>query len=97
MLTVSCRDVGMDCDYVCKGETEEEIMKNAEQHAVQDHHYKAEDIMTPELQQKIKSHIKRELKPLFFLLIHPGLYASVLLLSIIVVSSNLLSQTSYPR
>jgi predicted small metal-binding protein len=58
MLTVSCRDVGMDCDYVCKGETEEEIMKNAEQHAVQDHHYKAEDIMTPELQQKIKSHIK---------------------------------------
>ena len=55
MLTVSCRDVGMDCDYVCKGETEEEIMRNA----VQDHHYKAEDIMTPELQQKIKSHIKR--------------------------------------
>ncbi len=53
MLTVSCRDVGMDCDYICKGETEEEIMKNAEQHAVQDHHYKAEDIMTPELQQKI--------------------------------------------
>ncbi|MFL6375920.1 MAG: DUF1059 domain-containing protein [Nitrososphaeraceae archaeon] len=67
MLTVSCREVGMDCDYVCKGETEEEVMKNAEQHAVQDHHYnavqdhhyKAEDIMTPELQHKIKSHIKR--------------------------------------
>ena len=59
MLTVSCREVGMDCDYVCKGETEEEIMKNAEQHAVQDHHYKPEEIMTPELQQKIKSHIKR--------------------------------------
>jgi predicted small metal-binding protein len=59
MLTVSCREVGMDCDYVCKGETEEEIMKNAEQHAVQDHHFKAEDILTPEMQQKIKSHIKR--------------------------------------
>jgi predicted small metal-binding protein len=29
----------MDCDYVCKGETEEEVMKNAEQHAVQDHHF----------------------------------------------------------
>jgi hypothetical protein len=24
MLTVSCREVGMDCDYVCKGETEKE-------------------------------------------------------------------------
>jgi hypothetical protein len=34
-------------------------MKNAEQHAVQDHHYKLEEIMTPELQEKIKSHIKR--------------------------------------
>jgi len=49
----------MDCDYVCKGETEEEIMENAKQHAVQDHHYKVEELMTPELQQKIKSHIKR--------------------------------------
>jgi predicted small metal-binding protein len=29
MLTASCREVGMDCDYVCKSETEEEIMKNA--------------------------------------------------------------------
>ncbi len=65
MLTVSCREVGMDCDYVCKDETEEEIMKNAEQHAVQDHHYKAEEIMTPEMQQKIKSHIKRFLKDSF--------------------------------
>jgi predicted small metal-binding protein len=59
MLTVSCREVGMDCDYVCKGETQEEIMKNAEQHAVQDHHFKVEEILTPEMQQKIKSHIKR--------------------------------------
>ena len=27
MLTISCREVGMDCDYVCKGKTKEEIMK----------------------------------------------------------------------
>jgi predicted small metal-binding protein len=59
MLTVSCREVGMDCDYVCKGETEEEIMKNAEEHAMKDHGYKPEDIMTPELRDKIRSHIKR--------------------------------------
>jgi predicted small metal-binding protein len=49
----------MDCDYVCKGDSEQEIMKNAEKHAVEDHHYKSEEIMTPELQQKIKAHIKR--------------------------------------
>jgi predicted small metal-binding protein len=50
MLTVSCREVGMDCDHVCKGETEEEeIMKNAEGHAMKDHGYKPKDLMTPEL------------------------------------------------
>ena len=58
MLTVSCREVGMDCDYVCKGETEEEIMKNAEEHAMRDHGYKSEDLMTPELRENIRSHIK---------------------------------------
>jgi len=30
MLIVSCREVGMDCDYIYKGKTEEEIMKNAD-------------------------------------------------------------------
>ena len=77
MLTVSCRDVGMDCDYVCKGETEQEIMKNAEKHAVEDHHYKLEEIMTPELQEKIKSHIKRILTTLFFSYIHQRHFSSL--------------------
>jgi predicted small metal-binding protein len=54
MLTVSCREVGVDCDYVAKGETEEEIMKNAGEHAVKDHGYKEEDIMTPEMKEKNK-------------------------------------------
>lgn len=49
----------MNCDYVYKGETEQEIMENSEQHAVQEHHYKPEEMMTPELQHKIKPHIKR--------------------------------------
>jgi len=25
----------MDCDYVCNGQTEEEIMKTAEEHAIE--------------------------------------------------------------
>jgi len=41
MSTVSCRDVGKDCDYICKGETEEEVMKNTEQHPIQDHHQRS--------------------------------------------------------
>jgi predicted small metal-binding protein len=58
MLTVSCREVSMDCDYVCKGETEEEIRKN-EEHAMKDHGYKTEDLMSPELRENIRSHIKK--------------------------------------
>jgi predicted small metal-binding protein len=42
---------------IIQGETEEEIMKNAAEHAVKDHGYKEEDIMTPEMKEKIKSHI----------------------------------------
>jgi predicted small metal-binding protein len=59
MLTVSCREVGLDCDYVAKGETEEEIMKDAGQHAVRDHGYKEEEIMTPEMKEKIRQHTRR--------------------------------------
>jgi predicted small metal-binding protein len=59
MLTVSCREVGEDCDYVLEGETEEEIRKEAAEHAVKDHGYNEQDIMTPEMKEKIKSHMRR--------------------------------------
>ena len=59
MLTVSCREVGCDCDFVAKGETEEDLMKDAGQHAVKDHGYKEEDIMKPDLVEKIKTHIRK--------------------------------------
>ncbi|HZE76956.1 MAG TPA: DUF1059 domain-containing protein [Nitrososphaeraceae archaeon] len=59
MMTVSCRDVGVDCDYVAKGETEEEIMRDAGEHAVRDHGYKEDEIMTPQMKDKIRSHIRR--------------------------------------
>ena len=28
--TLACRDTGVDCDYVARGETEEELMADAE-------------------------------------------------------------------
>jgi predicted small metal-binding protein len=59
MLTIACRDVGQDCDCILSGESEEELLKKAAEHAVNDHGYKEEEIMTPEMQQNIKSHIKR--------------------------------------
>ena len=35
--TVSCRDVGMDCDFVAKGETEQDILQQAAEHARKEH------------------------------------------------------------
>lgn len=32
-----CRDAGMDCDFVARGETEEDVMKQASEHALKDH------------------------------------------------------------
>jgi predicted small metal-binding protein len=34
---ISCRDVGMDCDFEARGETEQEIMQKCAEHARSDH------------------------------------------------------------
>jgi predicted small metal-binding protein len=59
MLSVSCRDVGVDCDFKGTGETEGELMNNLVEHAVKDHGYTREDVMKPEMQEKIKAHIQK--------------------------------------
>ena len=59
MLSVSCREVGVDCDYVGKGETENELMDNLIEHAIKDHGYTREDVLKPEMQEKIKAHIHK--------------------------------------
>lgn len=35
--TVSCRDVGADCDFVARGENEDEVMVKVTEHARTDH------------------------------------------------------------
>ena len=44
MLTLVCRGTGLDCDYIVKGETEEDILKNGAEHAIQVHGMNADDI-----------------------------------------------------
>ena len=62
MLSVSCRDVGVDCDFRGSGETEEELMNNLVDHAIKDHGYTREYVMKPEMQEKIKAKIKKSWK-----------------------------------
>jgi predicted small metal-binding protein len=44
MLTLLCRETGMDCDYIIKGETEEEFLKNGAEHVMKVHRMQSEDI-----------------------------------------------------
>jgi len=44
LIALSCRETGLDCDYVIEGETEEEILINGADHAIKVHGLKAEDI-----------------------------------------------------
>jgi predicted small metal-binding protein len=55
--TMSCRDVGPDCDFVARGESEEEIMSQVAEHARDAHGL---DEVPPELAEKAKAAIKDE-------------------------------------
>jgi predicted small metal-binding protein len=37
MKTLSCRHAGCDCDYVAKGETEEDVLRDAAHHGMKEH------------------------------------------------------------
>jgi len=54
---MSCRDVGPDCDFVARGETEEEIMGQVAEHARSAHGIEE---VPPELAEKAKAAIKDE-------------------------------------
>jgi predicted small metal-binding protein len=34
---ISCRDVGMDCDFEARGETEQEVLRQCAEHARSEH------------------------------------------------------------
>jgi predicted small metal-binding protein len=34
---VTCRDVGVDCDFVARGQTEQEVLKKCAEHARSEH------------------------------------------------------------
>lgn len=58
MLSLACRDAGVvDCDFVARGMTEEELWKDGTEHVINVHGMKAEDI-TPQFKQSHKQYIK---------------------------------------
>jgi predicted small metal-binding protein len=54
---ISCRDVGVDCDFVARGQTEQEILQQCAEHARSAH---GMNELSPELAQKLRSGIREE-------------------------------------
>jgi predicted small metal-binding protein len=52
---VSCRDVGVDCDFVACAKTEEEVLRIGAEHARTDHNMME---ISKELQDKARSAIR---------------------------------------
>jgi predicted small metal-binding protein len=50
-----CRDVGMDCDFKARGNTEEEVLQQASAHARSAHQITE---MPPELATKVRAAIR---------------------------------------
>ena len=57
MKTITCREVGFDCDTITEGETENEVMQRGIEHAMEVHGLK-EDECTPEVKEKIRGLVR---------------------------------------
>jgi predicted small metal-binding protein len=54
--TFYCKDAGSDCAQVIRGETEEEVLQKAAEHAKSVHNME----VTPEMAQQVRTLIKEE-------------------------------------
>jgi len=54
-VKMSCRDVGMDCDFVARGENEDELMKKVAAHGKADH---GMDEIAPDVAEKVRAAIR---------------------------------------
>lgn len=57
--TLACRDAGEDCDYVARGETEEELMAEGAKHIKEVHGYTDAQVNDSIFLQETKALIKK--------------------------------------
>ena len=55
--TLACKDAGVDCDYVARGESEEELFKDGITHVKEVHGYTDEQL-NPEFLTEMKKLVK---------------------------------------
>ena len=57
--TLACQDAGIDCPYVARGETEEEVLQNGLKHVKEVHGYTDEQLNDPKFLEETKKIIKK--------------------------------------
>lgn len=64
MKTIACKDMGIDCPWVGKAETEDELVKMSKEHAMADHKAYWDETMSKmsddEAKETMKPYIKEE-------------------------------------
>ncbi len=54
---INCRDVGVDCDFEARGETEQEVLEQCAEHARSAHGMSE---IPPEMLEKVRRSIREE-------------------------------------
>jgi len=57
--TLACKDTGVDCPYVARGETTEELWKDAGKHVKEVYGYTDEHLNDPKFQEEARALIKQ--------------------------------------
>ena len=59
-LMLACRDAGMDCDYVARGATADEVMRAGAEHGRTVHGYTDAQLNDPQMQQTMRGLVREE-------------------------------------
>ena len=62
MIRLSCRESGLECDYMAEGKAEKEVLNLISEHAVKVHNMKAEDIYDGDIATAFLCHARGKLK-----------------------------------
>lgn len=64
MKTLSCKDLGDTCEFVAKGETEDEVVQKMKEHAMEHHKEKVDDMLKTmsekEMEDMLRGKIREE-------------------------------------
>lgn len=55
-----CRDAGFNCNWVARGQTDDEILQQAAKHVKEVHNWTDAQVNDPQTQQKLRSMIQEE-------------------------------------